>query len=58
MKPLLSAALIAAVLISGCSSLTDSVRGPHASSHSTATDAGVDAGNGAAFPQDTDQGKF
>ena len=58
MKTLFSAVMIAA-LISGCSSLTDSARGPYAgSSSSTATDAGVQASNGNVFPQDTDQGKF
>ncbi len=58
MKPLFSAIVVAA-LISACSSLPDSVKGPFAgSTSSTATDAGAQASNANVFPQDTDQGKF
>ena len=56
MKPLLSAALIAAVLISGCSSLSESAKAPFAGS--TAASADVQASNAGQFPQETDLGKF
>lgn len=52
MKPLFSAALLVAALISGCSSLSDSAKAPSAGATSASD---VDAH---AFPQATDQGKF
>jgi hypothetical protein len=51
-KPLFTAAVLAAALISGCSSLSDSAKAPSAGATS-ASDVGAHA-----FPQATDQGKF
>jgi len=56
-KQLLSAALLAA-LISGCSSLPDSVTGPFAKLKTTVTDIDVHQPDGSPFPQVTDEGKF
>jgi hypothetical protein len=58
MKQIIAATLLAAFAVAGCSSLSDSARGPYASAGQSVSDAGVYPAAGSPFPQETDEGKF
>ncbi len=58
MKPMLTAVLLAALALAGCTSLPDSATGPFARLAHTITDVDVHEPAGSPFPQATDQGKF
>jgi starvation-inducible outer membrane lipoprotein len=60
MKPTITVVLLAALALAGCSSLPDSVRGPHARAGAGHTQSDADEQRPAAspYPQVTDQGKF
>jgi outer membrane murein-binding lipoprotein Lpp len=59
MKPIIAAAVLATLAVSGCASLPDSIKGPFAShKQSSVSDAGVQQPEVSPFPQETDEGKF
>jgi starvation-inducible outer membrane lipoprotein len=55
---IIAAVLLAALAVSGCASLPDSIKGPFARVAHTASDADVQQPEARPYPQATDQGKF